>query len=242
MISRVTPEGMQTIREWCDMLAKDGKLGKPLRALLEEHADLQREVERLLGLQGDGSTAEDNADREWRRAVASEARVRELEKLVTPPDYGVEHKLLCDWVNSLTEPFRGFVISLETNADPAGNIRDAVCQAENAKALAARARELEAELDLKQAEHDAANAELRRRITNQAESMGLPRIQDVAEIHELKQKLQAAESTLAKVREAITSGPNPGEQWERDDIDRVSLAYRKTWFVLLDHFAEPSKS
>lgn len=44
----------------------------------------------------------------------------------------------------------------------------------------------------------AANAELQRKNDNQAAALGLPRVQDAAEIHELKQSLTAARSLLSE--------------------------------------------
>lgn len=77
----------------------------------------------------------------------------------TPPDFGVEHRLLVDWINSLPEPFRGFVHALETNADPSGNIRDAVCWRDTAEALAKRVGELNESNDCFMRSSELANAE-----------------------------------------------------------------------------------
>lgn len=65
----------------------------------------------------------------------------------------IDHKLLCDWVNSLPEPFRTYVYRIETDANPTDNIRDAVCWKENANALAARVAELEENLETALSSH-----------------------------------------------------------------------------------------
>lgn len=49
-------------------------------------------------------------------------------------------------INALPDPLRRFIHDLETNADPAGTIREAICQRENAMALAIRVNELESQL------------------------------------------------------------------------------------------------
>src|SRR5262249_41462843 len=48
-------------------------------------------------------------------------------------------------INSLPEPIRKYIHYLSTNADPAGTIAEAICQRENADALAKLVLELEAE-------------------------------------------------------------------------------------------------
>ena len=53
---------------------------------------------------------------------------------------------LAVWMNGLPEPYRSYVMWLETDTDPAGNIREAACQRENALALAVMVRELKEEL------------------------------------------------------------------------------------------------
>lgn len=61
------------------------------------------------------------------------------------PTSCVGHDQLPEWtpapenINALPEPIRKYVHDLETNADPAGNIRESICQRENAEALAKRA-------------------------------------------------------------------------------------------------------
>lgn len=75
-----------------------------------------------------------------------EARDR-VAVLLAPPDYGIDHKLLCDWVNSLPEPYRTYVMRIETSCDETCTIREAICQRQNAEALAVRVRELERERD-----------------------------------------------------------------------------------------------
>jgi hypothetical protein len=51
-------------------------------------------------------------------------------------------------INALPDPIRQYIHDLETNADPSGNIRDAICQRETAMALAKRVEELEKALEL----------------------------------------------------------------------------------------------
>lgn len=127
--------------------------------------------------------------------VAGATALRIIDQLTTPPDFGVEHKLLVDWINSLPEPFRGFVHALETNADPSGNIRDAVCQRENAEALAARVRELEQSVEFNYQARLAAErhgTELERQVE------GL-----VKERDEQTARAEAAESQIAGLRARI---------------------------------------
>lgn len=49
-------------------------------------------------------------------------------------------------INALPEPLRRFIAALETIADPACSIRDAIVWRETAEALAVRVRELEAKV------------------------------------------------------------------------------------------------
>lgn len=72
---------------------------------------------------------------------AIRARLEELERAQRPPQF--DNAKLRDQFNALPEPLRGWVHWLDTNADPSGNIREAVCQRENAKALALRVEHLE---------------------------------------------------------------------------------------------------
>lgn len=51
-------------------------------------------------------------------------------------------------INALPAPLRRFITALETIADPACSIRDAIVWRETAEALAVRVRELEAEIDM----------------------------------------------------------------------------------------------
>jgi hypothetical protein len=69
---------------------------------------------------------------------------------------------------------------------------------ETARAEKAEARvaELEFEIKLRLAEHEAANAELRRRITNQAAAHELPRLQDVVALHKLQSRVDKAVKIL----------------------------------------------
>lgn len=105
------------------------------------------EIERITDDERAGLETVEPLSTDWRVQKA----LRIIDRFTTPPDFGVEHKLLTDWINSLPEPFRGFVHALETNADPSGNIRAAVCQRENAEALAARVKELETQLETRDA-------------------------------------------------------------------------------------------
>jgi hypothetical protein len=50
-------------------------------------------------------------------------------------------------INALPNPIRRYIHDLESNADPSGTIREAICQRENAMALAFRVKELEAEIE-----------------------------------------------------------------------------------------------
>lgn len=48
-------------------------------------------------------------------------------------------------INGLPPALRRYIHDLETNADPAGTIREAICQRANAMALARRVKEIESE-------------------------------------------------------------------------------------------------
>lgn len=145
----------------------------------------------------------DQAYDEGYRPVAKALRIiDQLTALTTPPDFGVEHKLLTDWINSLPEPCRSFVCALETNADPSGNIRDAVCQRENAAALAARVAELEAGLndtELRQQELEEDMRAMRTEL-DQVERAGA---KSTAPMVHFLRKAEVAESEVARLREAL---------------------------------------
>src|SRR5215467_2232925 len=49
-------------------------------------------------------------------------------------------------INALPHPIRRYIHHLATNAVPSGTIAEAICQRENAMALARRVKELEAQL------------------------------------------------------------------------------------------------
>jgi len=123
-------------------------------------------------------------------------------------------KLLCDWINSLPEPFRTFVMRLETDADPSGNIRDAVCQKENAMALAAdrdtwKARAEAAEMDSRSVRGQlGVMTRVAEKATNRAETAE-------ARVRELEKSLQtevgivtALESDVDRL-ECATPEPTP---------------------------------
>lgn len=58
-----------------------------------------------------------------------------------------DESLLAAEINALPERVRKFVHDLETRADPAGDVREAHVQRENATALLKRVEELEAEVE-----------------------------------------------------------------------------------------------
>lgn len=62
-------------------------------------------------------------------------------------------------INALPESVRRYIHDLETNADPAGTIREAICQKENAMALARRVEELEGETTRKELDQRIAELE-----------------------------------------------------------------------------------
>ncbi len=77
------------------------------------------------------------------------------------------------------------------------------------------------ELELRVAQHEVVEAELRRRIINQSHSLGYPRLEDVVEIHQLKGELartrlisvlreQALQKSRAELEEALS---NTQEEW-----------------------------
>jgi hypothetical protein len=86
---------------------------------------------------------------------------------------------------------------------------------------AERVREMEIEAELKRAENEAANAELRRRIVNQAAAHDLPRVQDVAEIYELKNALAEARATIEGVREAAERYRTAPARYKSDAADQA---------------------
>src|SRR5262245_18528547 len=63
------------------------------------------------------------------------------------PIHGESWSPTADNINALPEPIRRYIHHLATNADPAGTIAEAICQRENAMALARRVEELEAEME-----------------------------------------------------------------------------------------------
>jgi hypothetical protein len=98
------------------------------------------------------------------------------------------------------------------------------CKAEREQ-LQARVKELDIELQLRQAEHEAANAELRRRIINQAESMGFPRLQDVAEAHALRARITELELMGKGVIQGLHA--NQCTPAERAVLDAMAIALKR---------------
>jgi hypothetical protein len=74
--------------------------------------------------------------------------------------------------------------------------------------LRERIKELETEIELRRAEHEAANAELRRRIVNQAKALACPRIEDVVEIQALKARTQIVELANAELGVDLATARN----------------------------------
>lgn len=87
------------------------------------------------------------------------------------------------------------------------------CNCDQALALKKRVEELDCELELRRAEWEASNAELRRRIRNLGESHELPRVQDVAKIHELEQRIERAQKVWSEVNASVVCVTE--EDWER---------------------------
>jgi len=82
------------------------------------------------------------------------------------------------------------------------------CGCEESDSLRERITELETEIELRRAEHEAANAELRRRIVNQAKALACPRIEDVVEIQTLKARTQMVELANAELGVDLATARN----------------------------------